>query len=202
MPKHGLTKEAVLDAAEELIEQYSVPYLTTGTLAKKLGIKPASLYNHIESTEQLRCELAVRAVRMLSDTLTSAIDGRTREEACFALADAYRAFVRRSPGLYHLILMIPMTGNGVLTEILPSAIDPVIHALDGFSLTDGQKAEWQRILRAVMHGFSTQELWGFFSHGSADRGDTYRLAVQTVLDGILAAEKGNTTSKEDMEPHD
>lgn len=202
MPKHGLTKETVLNAAEELIEQHGAPYLTTGTLAKRLGIKPASLYNHIESTEQLRCALAERAVCTLAKALDNALIERTREDACFALAEAYRTFVHQSPGLYHLILTIPMTGNGALTEILPNVIDPVIRALDGFALTDGQKAHWQRILRSVMHGFSTQELWGFFSHGSTDRSETYRLAVQTVLDGILSAEQGNTLSKEDMETHD
>ena len=192
MPKHGLTKETVLDAAEELIEAHGVSYLTTGTLAKKLGIKPASLYNHIESTEQLRCELAVRAVRMLSDALTAAIDERTREDACFALAGAYRTFVHRSPALYHLILMIPMTGNDTMTSALHDAIVPVFHALSGFRLTEEERNHWQRILRTVMHGFSTQELWGFFSHTNTDRDETYRLAVQAVINGILHTESEHT----------
>ncbi len=192
MPKHGLTKEAVLDAAEALIEEHGIAHLTTGTLAKRLGIKPASLYNHIRSTEQIRCELAIRAIHTLSETLTCATKGKDRADACFALADAYRAFVRRSPGLYHLILTIPMTGNDTMTSALPNVIDPVFRVLDGFVLTEEERNHWQRILRTVMHGFSTQELWGFFSHTSTDRSDTYRLAVQTVLDGILQAESAHT----------
>ncbi len=201
MPKHGLTKDAVLDAAEELIEAHGASHLTTGTLAKKLGIKPASLYNHITSTEELRQTLAERAAGRLSSALNRAIDGKMREDACFALADAYRTFVHNSPGLYHLILMIPISGMG-MTDGLSGVISAVFGALDGFTLTEGERTHWQRMLRTVMHGFSTQELWGFFSHGDADRDETYRLAVKTVTDSILSAERGNTTPKEDTTPHD
>ena len=201
MPKHGLTKEAVLDAAEALIEAHGVSHLTTGTLAKSLGIKPASLYNHITSTEQLRQMLAQRASDKLAAALSQAINGKTREDACFALADAYRTFVHDSPGLYHLILMIPISGMEI-TDGLSGVIRAVFDALDGFHITEGEKAHWQRILRTVMHGFSTQELWGYFSHSNADRNETYRLAVKTVTDGILSAECGNTFPKEDTKPHD
>ena len=191
MPKRGLTKESVLDAAEVLIAEHGVDYLTTGTLAAKLSIRPASLYNHIRSTDGLRTELALRAIRRLSAALTAALNGRTREDAVFALADAYRLFVQTSPGLYQLILRIPMSGNGMLTAALPEMIRPIFSLLSQFDLTEEEKNHWQRVLRAVMHGFSTQELWGYFSHTPTDRDETYRLAVRTVLTGILSAEENN-----------
>ena len=68
MSKRGLTKESVLDAAEQLVTQHGAEYLTTVTLARELGIKPASLYNHISSTEELRKQLALRAIHALSGT--------------------------------------------------------------------------------------------------------------------------------------
>lgn len=195
MPKRGLTKESVLDAAEELVTQYGADSLTTGALAAKLGIKPASLYNHMESTEALKTALAMRAIHGLADVLTAATENRTREEAVYALADAYRAFVQNAPGLYQLILMIPMSGDGTLTAALPNMIRPIVSLLDQFTLTGEEKNHWQRVLRTVMHGFSTQELWGYFNHCDADRSVSYRLAVRTVLTGILDAEQHNRHSQ-------
>ncbi len=195
MPKRGLTKESVLDTAEELVMQHGIEHLTTGTLAEKLGIKPASLYNHITGTDALRTELARRAILRLTACLTSAVNGSIREDAVYALADAYRAFVQKSPGMYQLILAIPMSGDGTLTAALPDMIRPIISLLDQFTLTEEEKNHWQRVLRTVMHGFSTQELWGYFSHSPADRDETYRLAVRTVLTGILNAEQNNRNSQ-------
>ncbi len=188
MSKRGLTKESVLDAAEQLVTQHGAEYLTTVTLAKELGIKPASLYNHISSTDELRAQLALRAIHMLSGTLSDAIRDKTRDEAFFALANAYRDFAHRNPGLYHLILKIPMEGNDTLTAALPDIVTPIIRLLDGFDLSAEEKNHWQRILRTVMHGFSTQELCGFFSHSNTSRTESYRLALTTVLDGIKRAE--------------
>lgn len=195
MPKRGLTKESVLDAAEELVTQYGADSLTTGALAAKLGIKPASLYNHMESTEELKIALAMRAIHALADALTAAAENRTREEAIYALADAYRTFVQNAPGLYQLILMTPMSGDGTLTAALPNMVRPIVSLLDQFTLTEEEKNHWQRVLRTVMHGFSTQELWGYFSHNTADRDESYRLAVRTVLTGILNAEQHNRHSQ-------
>ncbi len=195
MSKRGLTKKSVLDAAETLVTRHGAEYLTTVTLAKELGIKPASLYNHINGTEELRAQLALRAIHALSGTLSDAIETRTRDEAFFALADAYRAFAHRTPGLYHLILKIPMEGNDTLSAALPDIVTPIIRLLDGFSLSPEEKNHWQRILRTVMHGFSTQELCGFFSHSDTNRSETYRLAIATVLQGIKEAEINHRNSE-------
>lgn len=193
MPKRGLTKESVLEAAEELVRLYGADRLTTGALAEKLGIRPASLYNHIESTDALKTELALRAIRTLSASLTESLRENNREEAVFSLANAYRTFVQSAPGMYHMILMGPMSGDGTLTAALPDMIRPILALLDRFTLTDGEKNHWQRVLRTVMHGFATQELWGYFSHSPSDRDESYRLAVETVLFGILNAEKQHRT---------
>lgn len=200
MSKRGLTKETVLDAAEALVEQVGADRLTTGMLAEKLGIKPASLYNHMDSTDSLRAALAERAIRALSKELSAAVNGRSREDAFFSLANAYRAFAHRSPGMYHLILRVPMSGNDEVTTALPEIVHPVLRLFHDFDLSDTERTHFQRVLRTVMHGFSTQELCGFFNHSDESRDDTYRLAIRLVLNGILAAEathRSNTETRKD-----
>ena len=53
MPKQGLTKESVVQAANQLIEESGMVRFSMAKLAQRLHIKTASLYNHVESLEKL-----------------------------------------------------------------------------------------------------------------------------------------------------
>ena len=47
MPKKGLNREIIVEAAVRLIEQRGIPGLSMRELADTLDVKAASLYNHI-----------------------------------------------------------------------------------------------------------------------------------------------------------
>ena len=53
MPKQGLSKESVVQAAIRLIEEKGIDQFSMAKLAQRLNIKTASLYNHIDSLNQL-----------------------------------------------------------------------------------------------------------------------------------------------------
>ena len=54
MPRVGLDREAVVEAAIALADRAGIEGLTIKSLAQKLGVQPPSLYNHVESLEALR----------------------------------------------------------------------------------------------------------------------------------------------------
>ena len=47
MPRKGLSREAIIDTAAALAEQKGAENLTLRELAETLGVKTASLYNHL-----------------------------------------------------------------------------------------------------------------------------------------------------------
>lgn len=53
MPRQGLDKAKVVQAAAELIEEKGLVRFSMAGLAKKLDVKTASLYNHVESLDAL-----------------------------------------------------------------------------------------------------------------------------------------------------
>ena len=53
MPRQGLRRERVVEAAVALIEERGAERFSMGELAKRLCVKPASLYNHVESLDAL-----------------------------------------------------------------------------------------------------------------------------------------------------
>lgn len=60
--------------------------------------------------------------------------------------------------------------------------------LNDYQLSQKQKMHWQRILRGMMHGFISEEKAGYFTHYPVATGDSYKSAVQCVIDGLLKEE--------------
>lgn len=189
MPRKGLTRQSVIDAAVALIEEKGYHAFSLNELARRLDIKPASLYNHIENIEELTNAVRFRIAQMLRQTEFLAIEGKNRDEALFALCDAYYAFAWDHIELYKVNMGRQKERNTCSDVEFDAIVDPIFQVLTDFQISESQKYHWHRILRASMHGFITQEYAGSFRQFPVDRKETYRMAIETILLGIHNAEK-------------
>ena len=189
MPRQGLTKKAVVQSAVELIEEKGYASFSMAELAKKLHIKTASLYNHIENMEALYIEAGLYAARQMKAAEEEAIQGKNGFEALFSLAQAYRNFIKEHNELYRVVMDFQRKKNPALEEAVTQISEPIFHVLDSYHLDEAQKIHWQRILRSVMHGFAVHEEAGWFSHSAVSREDSCRIALQCIEDGLRAAGK-------------
>lgn len=83
---HGLNRQAVIDAAMELLHEAGVDGLSMRSLAERLGVKAASLYWHVRDKEQV-LELLADAVLQSVVLPSSAAGWRDRVSAgCTQLA--------------------------------------------------------------------------------------------------------------------
>ena len=73
----GLSAESITVAAAELIEQYGRSGFSMRLLADTMGVKTASLYNHIENMDTLLTEVCRYALRMQEDGELQTIAGKT-----------------------------------------------------------------------------------------------------------------------------
>lgn len=187
MPKQGLSKESVVQAASQLIEEEGVAQFSMAKLALRLHIKTASLYNHVESLEKLMEYVGEDAVHQIAELEKQAIEGKQHDKALFALAEAYRAFVRQHYELYRVIMAFPKWGNSMMEQEAGKIVSPILEVLSGYGLTEAQQYHWQRVLRAVMGGFAFHEQSGGFSHFPVEQNESFRIAIQCVADGLRQA---------------
>ena len=99
-PRAGLDKERVVRAAAELLNAEGPAALTLNRLAKRLGVQTPSLYNHVDGLPGLQYELALLNVRGLGERLEQAAIGRSGAMALRSIAQAYREYIKQSPGVY------------------------------------------------------------------------------------------------------
>ena len=106
MPKrgyhHGNLRQALVDAALELIEQKGPTGFTLSEAAKQAGVTPAAVYRHFEGREDLIAVAARQGYEIFADLMEYAYEtGQPSALASFeATGRAYLAFARRYPGHY------------------------------------------------------------------------------------------------------
>ncbi len=159
----GLDQATVVEAAARLVDEEGIEQLTLGRLAERLGVRTPSLYNHVAGLPGLKHDLALYCLREVLDRILRATIGKSRSEAIVALADAYRAYARETPGRYTLTLQAPGPGDQALQAIAQKLIDVLRAVLAPYRLSEEDTIHAIRSLRSMVHGFSSLEVAGGFA---------------------------------------
>ena len=165
MPRAGLGKDAVVEAAAALLNTEGAEALTLNRLAQELGVKTPSLYNHIDGLPGLYRELALLNARTLGERFMQAAIGKSGPAALIAVAAAYRAYIKESPGVYLASLRSSGTQQPVDAELSAAEEDSLrvtVAVVASFGLTGEDALHAVRGLRSLVHGFATLEIAGGF----------------------------------------
>ncbi len=175
-----LNREAVVQAAAVLVDMMGLEQITMADLAERLEIRTPSLYNHVQGMEGLRRELALLGMRELLKRTGQAIMGKAGDEAVFAIATTYRAFVKEHPGLYTATLRAPAPDDIELQKAAQELIDVFLRVLSAYSLQGEDAIHAIRMLRSTIHGFTTLEIAGGFEM-PIEPDETFRRLVVMFL---------------------
>ncbi len=191
MPKKGLTRDIIINAAQAHIERGGLAAFSLRSLASHLGVRVSSLYNHVGGQNELLAMVGLRAVAMLEAAECAAIEGKAREEALFALADAYRGFAREHTELYRIIMGVHTISEPALVTEAERVVRPIMRVMGDYGLTGEAAIHGQRLLRSAMHGFFAHEHAGGFSLMPADKEESYRMLIGAISDWLAAQGREN-----------
>jgi AcrR family transcriptional regulator len=154
-----LSRDSIVNAALTFLDREGWDALTINA-GMQLGTGP-SLYNHVNSLEDLRRTVRMRVVGDIIEMLTTVADGRTRDDAVTAMASAYRSYAHHHPGRYSAFTRMPLGGDDPeFTEATRAAAAPVISVLGSYGL-DGDSAFFAALeFWSAMHGFVLLEMTG------------------------------------------
>src|ERR1700730_1671309 len=145
----GLNQASVVEAAAKLVDEEGVEHLTLGRLAQRLGVRTPSLYNHVAGLPGLKHDLAIYCLHDLLDRITRATIGKSHKEAVVALANAYRAYARETPGRYALTQQAPDPGDQALQAIAQQLVDVLRAVLAPYRLGEEEAIHAIRGLRSM-----------------------------------------------------
>lgn len=183
-PKVALDKQKIIKAAAELANEEGPESVTLAMLAKKLKIKPPSLYNHFEGLPGLKRELAIFSLEKLYKDLTAAVfDQHPGAAKVLGISEAYLSFARLNPGLYEFAQSAPDPKDKEVFKAGKRIVDLVVEAIKPFGLTEDVALHAVRGLRSIMHGFASLEQKGGFGL-SLELEESYQLTVKAFLAGL------------------
>jgi AcrR family transcriptional regulator len=127
---HGDLREALLKAAESILERDGPSGLTLRAAAREAGVSHAAPTHHFGDMGGLLSELAAAGFRRFGAFLAAAADAQaTPEDRLNAMGEAYVAFARRYPGLF--LLMFRSERLDVTRPALRDAIRESFQVLSG-----------------------------------------------------------------------
>ncbi|MGW1915846.1 TetR/AcrR family transcriptional regulator [Streptomyces sp. NPDC002076] len=166
MARAGLTADRVVAAAAELADEAGFENVTLSALARRFGVKDASLYSHVRGLADLRTRLALHAGGELIDRIAAAVAGRAGKDALAAFAGAYRAYALEHPGRY-AATQIRIDQSLLAGSPAMRRTAEITHGmLRAYGLQEPDLTDAVRLLRSTFHGYCALESAGGFG---ADR---------------------------------
>jgi len=160
--KAGLTPDKVTLAAAGLADEIGFGAVTVSAVARRLGVRDASLYSHVRGLPDLRVRIALLAAGELGERIGAAVAGRAGKDAFVAFAGAYRDYALEHPGRYAATQVRIDLSKVADTPALRRNVELTHAMLHAYGLTEPDLTDAGRLVRSAIHGFSTLEATGGF----------------------------------------
>lgn len=177
MKGKGLTMERIAETAMYLVCEKGYNKFSVRELAQELHCKAASLYNHIESIDDINRQVGLLASEKMNAVLEEATDGKKRDEALIALAYAYRDFVRNQNELYQAIMGMPSIKMEDTLAAGRDSLKVVREVIAQYEITRANAVNFSRCFRAALHGFASYEVAGYYTAPEASAEDSFKFLV-------------------------
>jgi AcrR family transcriptional regulator len=185
---HGNLKEALLQAALDLIAKKGPAGFTFADAARLAGVSPAAAYRHFRDRDELMSSIAQRGFEQFESMLAAAWDdGRPDTVTAFErVGKAYLAFAREEPAFYSAMFEsgLPVDLSPALLAASERAFAVIRAAAERLAALAPADQPRPPAMMMALH------IWSM-SHGVASlfaRGDAARRKLPMSAEDLLEAE--------------
>ena len=184
---HGNLKEALVQAALDLIANKGPAGFTFAEAARSAGVSPAAPYRHFRDRDELLASVAQQGFEQFESQLTAAWDdGRPDTPTAFQrVGKAYLAFARENPAYYSAMFEsgVPLESNPALLVASERAFTIIRAASERLVAMAPPGVPRPPAMMMALH------IWSM-SHGIASlfgRGDAARRKLPMSAEDLLEA---------------
>lgn len=178
-----VTKEAVIQVASDIADKNGLNNVLLKTVAEKLNIRTPSLYNHIDSLDELLRSVAHKGMKAMNEKMTQVAIGNFGDAAVKAVGIEYLNYMIEHPGIYEAIQWATWHGSEKTGEIFGNYISLLTALIRSCNFKADSTNEILNLLTGILHGYTTLQLRYAFTNPDEVRKDLCN-AIDTVLLGI------------------
>ncbi|MFZ2178108.1 MAG: TetR/AcrR family transcriptional regulator [Rhodococcus sp. (in: high G+C Gram-positive bacteria)] len=190
--RRTLTRDKVVDAAVEIVDEIGWEALSMTNLSARLGVVTASLYNHVRNLDDVRGAVQVRTMTELGAHLREVAMGRTGPDGLRALVDAHRAWATGHPRRYQALTTAPVDRDAFLSAALDANM-ALRSMLASCGLPPEDTLDAAVSMFAAMHGF-VMLVNSDFLGDEMDLETIYESVLRGALSGVERPERTRTPS--------
>jgi len=180
--RRTLTREKVLDQASDIIAVDGLDHLTIRELASRLEVRPQSIYNYVDSLNDLLDQVGVAFVQEIADRLMRRLVGVAGKEALWVFAQEFRAGCLQQRHLAPILL----NPNDLqhLTATHQALVDLYKQMFASLHLdeVDNTALVESTLYRSALFGFILQEIGGFLRLPARKVDDRFDQTMQLAID--------------------
>lgn len=176
----SITKSAVIQTASEIADERGLNNVSLKTVAERLNIRTPSLYNHIESLEDLLRNVAHTNMKIMNERMMQAAIGVSGDDAVKAVGITYLDFMIEHPGIYETIQWATWNGTEETAEIFTQYKSLLTTLIRSCNIRKKNAEEALNILTGILHGYTTLRLKEAISDP-----EKIRKSLSEALDVIL-----------------
>lgn len=191
----GLTMDGIVNAAMELLLEKGYNGFSVRELAQKLECRAASLYNHIDSFDDVNRAVGKLASRQMNEAMEAATEGKTGDEAVRALAWEYRRFAENHFELYQAVMGMPALDQNDSLKVGRDSLIVIRKVVHQYGISEADAVNFSRCFRGVLHGFVSFELAGYYTNKAVSVEDTFEFLINGCLDWIHKLEAEHAVQK-------
>ncbi|SKB09987.1 TetR/AcrR family transcriptional regulator [Aeromicrobium choanae] len=177
-----LTPDSLATTAADIADELGFERLSVSEVARRAGVKPASVYFHLDGADDLRGRVSALALAELGDRLALALAGRAGRDALGALVDTVRGYALEHPGRWEATqvrITAPEAGPpGVRVGAL------MLGVVRAYGLPEEEQTHAVRLVGSTVNGFVRLHVNGGFDHSQPDPEDSW-LRMTQALDSAL-----------------
>ncbi|MDV7241070.1 MULTISPECIES: TetR/AcrR family transcriptional regulator [Rhodococcus] len=190
--RRTLTREKVVDAAIDIIDELGWDPLSMTSLSARLEVVTASLYNHVRNLDDVRGAVQVRTMAELGAHLRETAMGRTGVDGLRALVDAHRAWATEHPHRYRTLTTSPVDRDAFISAALDANM-ALRTMLKSCGVPPEDTLDAAVSIFAAMHGFVMLVNTDFLGD-ELDLDSIYESVLRGALSSIEWPERTRTPS--------
>lgn len=189
MPRRSqFTKEIILEAALDVVDESGINELSINSLARKLEIQPPSMYNHFVNLEDLRIQVSMKVHIEVTAWIKKAIKGKKGKKAVLAMAIAWRDYALKYPGRYKLSTTFPAKESEEWNTVIIGLRDFTKEIIESaYAVKEKDTRSAARAIRSLIHGFVLFELADGWSQ-VIDMDKSFKNSIGMLMKGLELTE--------------
>lgn len=190
---HGNLREALIQAAVQIIEEQGVERLSVREAAKRAGVSPGAPFRHFATRTALLTAVAEQATEKLQGKVKAALEtsrDRPALERFAAIGHAYLAWAAANPTHFRVIsdrkLIDYESSTSMVagTQAIRDTMAALLQESFGPGLGQAQVAQAQMASRALVYGLARMASDGHFPEWSLQRKPAVK-AMSDTLDFFI-----------------